>query len=943
MKKHIVDFVKYLLLFLLILSGCAGIEKKAPKNWADDLLKSMTLEKKIGQMLAVAYTPKFYPDDDPEFMDVLDDVSTGKVGGIMIFEGELYAVARTIDKLQSQTAIPLLVMADIEWGISMRIREGTTFPPNMAIGATGSEEFAYQMGKISALEARAMGLHIGFVPVLDVNNNPKNIIINTRSYGEDPQLVARLGSAYIKGFQSEGLYATAKHFPGHGDTQIDSHLDLPTISVPPQRVREVELLPFQAAIEAGVKAVMIAHITYSGFPEMRGLPSTLDPYFVQQILKKEMGFNGLVISDAMDMGGINKHFWSGDAAVRAINSGIDFILLPPNFDKTYQFILQAVKDGRISVNRIDQAVKKILNAKSELGLWKKQVIDLNHVEAIVNQQAHRQQARQMADASVTLVRDQNEIFPLHADQMDSILVVTITDGIFGYDYQQRLLDEITLRVPVAKSILIDAQSKKDQIINVINQSRTMDAVVVGMFVRWASYKGSITLPDSTIALIQQLFQIPQTLAVISFGSPYIIKQIYTVPSFLCVYDTTPLAVGAAVRALFGEIPIKGHLPVSLTEKYTFGWGINKPIYPMAIEPEIDNERFKEALNILEQGILDSVFPGAQVAVVHRNKLICSQGIGHLTYELNSPEVNAGSIYDLSSLTKVVATTTIAMRLSEGEKIGLDIPVNSYLPEFSGANKDSVTIKHLLTHSSGLPSWEPLWEYASDRSEALSYICDLPLIYHPGDSMVYSDLGIILLGEIIQNVTGQQLDRFVRDSIAGPLGLKTLNYMPEDSLTGSIAPSEIGGELNRGLIQGSVHDDNTYFLGGISSHAGLFSNAEDLAVFSVMCLNEGIYKHHRFFHPATVKEWTTRQNLPAGSERALGWDTPSDNESSAGDYFSAQSYGHLGFTGTSLWIDPVREIAIILLTNRTFPTRYNEGIFKVRRDFHNAVMKEILKN
>jgi CubicO group peptidase (beta-lactamase class C family) len=358
--------------------------------------------------------------------------------------------------------------------------------------------------------------------------------------------------------------------------------------------------------------------------------------------------------------------------------------------------------------------------------------------------------------------------------------------------------------------------------------------------------------------------------------------------------------------------------------------------------EVDNQRFFKAFDVLEKAIADSVFPGAQVAVVNKNKLICSEGIGHLTYDVNSAKVSTGTLYDLSSLTKIIATTSIAMQLFDEEKLALDIPVSSYLPEFKGHNKDSVTIRHLLTHSSGLPGWEPLWEFAGNRSEALAYIYERSLVYEPGDSTIYSDLGIILLGEIFQIVSGKSIDRLTSDIMIEPLELKTLTYMPPDSIAWMIAPSEIGGELNREVIQGKVHDDNTYFLGGISSHAGLFSNAEDLAIISAMLLNNGIYKHHRFFLPATVKQWTTRQNLPEGSERSLGWDTPSDAGSSAGDFFSAGSYGHLGFTGTSLWIDPVREIAIVLLTNRTFPTRHKEGIFRVRREFHNAVMKEIIK-
>jgi CubicO group peptidase (beta-lactamase class C family) len=610
---------------------------------------------------------------------------------------------------------------------------------------------------------------------------------------------------------------------------------------------------------------------------------------------------------------------------------------------TYQFILQATKEGRIAKSRIDQAVLKILQAKRELRLGVQTTVDLKEAEATVNTKTHRQKAERMADDAITLVRDEKSSLPLYADEIDSMLVITITDGIHGYEYQERLFNEVSRRVPGIRQFLIDSNSGRDHIMRIVSQSEHADAIIIGMFVRWASYKGSITLPDTTISLIQQLFKIPKRMAVISFGSPYILNQLHDTPSFLSAYDTTPLAVGAAVRATFGEIPVRGRLPVSLSELYPAGLGLEKPVYPMELVNAVDNVRFSDAFHILEDAVSDSVIPGAQVAVVHKNRLIASKGIGHFTYDPSSPEVNTGTLYDLSSLTKVLATTPLAMRLFEQEKISLEIPVNSYLPEFRGVEKDSVTLRHLLTHSSGLPAWEPLWEYTENRTEAISHICKMPLMYQPGDSTVYSDLGIILLGEIIGIVTGQPLNRLVSDSLADPLNLKTLTLLPEETLNSQIAPAEIRGELNRGVIQGQVHDDNAYFLGGIAGHAGLFSNAEDIAIFSEMLLNKGIYRHYRLFQPSTVDQWTNRQDLPPGSERGLGWDTPSDHGSSAGDYFSEGSYGHLGFTGTSLWIDPVREVAIVLLTNRTYPTRYNEGIYQVRRKFHNSVMQEILES
>lgn len=936
---HLLAFLTGCLILVVI--NCAGTKKTIPINWVDSQLQSMTLEQKVGQMMALAYIPKFYHEENADFNRLLFYVKNYGIGGVMIFQGEPYAVARTLDKLQSSPEIPLWVMADIEWGVSMRVQEGTTFLPNMAIGAIGSEEYAYQMGKITAQEARAIGIHVGFVPVMDVNNNPDNVIINTRSYGEDPLLVSRLGSAFIKGLQENGVYATAKHFPGHGDTNVDSHIGLPTISVPLERMQKVELPPFKAAVEAGVKFVMVAHITYSDVPSMQGRPATLDPYFNEEVLRKQFHFQGLIVTDAMDMGGVVNNYWSGEAAVRAINSGIDMILMTPNFESTYRFVVQAVKDGRISVERIDQSVRRILQAKYEQGLYQKPVINLDELENVMGRPEHVRQAEEIANLAMTLVKDQQHVFPLQADKIDSIGVLTITDGDYGLLYESRLRQEVSKRVPNVLIGLIDYRSCQADILKLKEVMNSAQAVIIGLFVRWGSYKGSVSLSDSTVALLKDLFHLDKPIAVISFGSPYLIRQLPETPSYLCSYDTSPLAIRAAVRATFGEIPLQAKLPVSIPNNYQIGDGLERTAYYMELETEPQDSLFKSAYQVIEGAIADSIFPGAQIAIVKDNKILAHRGFGRQTYDANSPPVTTKTIYDLASVTKVTATTLIAMKLYEQKLIRLDIPVNSYLPHFKGGLKDSITLRHLLTHSAGIRAWDRLWEHASNRQEALEYIYNLPLEYTPGDSMVYSDLGIIMVGEVLETVTGKTIDQLAQDLIIKPLGLKSTMYNPPQNLWKDIAPTEIGGDLKRGLIHGTVHDENTFFLGGVSSHAGLFSTAEDLAVLSQMLLNKGIYRHQRFYNPQTIKEWTTPQNLPPGSNRALGWDTPSAKGSSAGDYFSPGSFGHLGFTGTSIWIDPVEKIAVILLTNRVHPTRERQGIYRIRRSFYNEVMKALL--
>jgi beta-glucosidase-like glycosyl hydrolase/CubicO group peptidase (beta-lactamase class C family) len=931
-----------LIVLAILLLSCAGIKRQSPEDWAQSQLESLSLEQKVGQLFVYNYRPKFYHQDNFSFKRLFESVKKYKIGGISLASGQPYAVARTINKLQAATELPLLVMADIEWGISMRVAEGTTFLPNMAIGATGSEEYAYEMGKITALEARALGIHVGFVPVLDVNNNPDNIIINTRSFGEEPTAVARLGSAYIKGLQDHGVYATAKHYPGHGDTDVDSHLGLPVINATSERISSVELVPFKAAVEAGAKMVMVAHITYGGFPRMKGRPATLDPYFVENVLRKEWGFNGLVITDAMGMGGIVNNYWSGEAAVMAINSGMDMILMTPHFEQTYKFVLEAVKDSRISQERLNTAVKRILKIKYEQGLSaKKPKVNLDNIESVIAHPSHQQKAKEIAQAAMTLVRDDSGAFPLQADTIDSILVLTITDGDYGRSYENRLFSEVRKRVPVVKKGLIDYRSCQDDIEQIFAQTDSVQAILVGFFVRWGSYKGSVTLPDTTAAMLSQLFKTKKPMAVVSFGSPYLLRQVPMVPSYLCAYDTNPLAVGAALAAVFGEIPLNASLPVSIQGYYEVGDHLTRPAYPMELRRHIQDQTFAEAYQVIEKAIEDSVFPGAQIAIIQEGELIVSRAFGRQTYDPKSPAVIPETIYDIASVTKVAATSVVAMTLYEKNMIRLDIPVRSYLPQFKGNGRDSVTIRHLLTHSAGLKDWDTLWLVAQTKQQTIDYICQIPLEYVPGDSTVYSDLGIILLNAIFETVAGKSIDQLAKALIYSPLGTESLMYTPPSELLPRIAPTEIGGSMNRGLIHGEVHDENTHFLKGISTHAGLFSTAEDLAVLAQMLLNGGIYRHHRFFQPQTIIEWTARQNLPSGSERALGWDTPSDEESSAGDHFSPGSYGHLGFTGTSLWIDPNREIAIVLLSNRVHPSRERGGMNQVRRDFHNAAMRALL--
>ncbi len=933
-----------LALTLLFVWSCSSSRqfKPAPQKWAVNQLKKLTLEEKVGQMFAPAFHPRYYNEDNAYFERLLDMVRKNHIGGVAFYRGETYAVARCIERLQRESKHPLLVMADVEWGIPMRIDHGTEFLQNMALGATGSEEYAYQMGEVTAREAKAIGVHMAYAPVVDVNNNPDNIIINTRSYGEDPAMVGKLGSAYIRGLQSQGVYATAKHYPGHGDTDVDSHLGLPTITASQERIRNVELAPFRDAVAAGVKGIMVSHITFSAFPQMEGRPATLDKYFIEDVLRKEMGFDGLLISDAMDMGGITRNYWSGEAAVAAINAGVDVILIPPDLEATCNFVIEAVREGRISMAHIDEAVSRILRVKGKHGLHRHPTIDLDTVEKHLASPENLAKAQEIADASMTLLKDDKSIFPFHADTLDSVLVVSITDRNNASSYASTLTREVARRIPTVKQAYIDPRTSEGEIREIIEMAEKSRTVIAGIFVRWGSHKGSVSLPDTTVKLLDEFFKIDKPMAVASFGSPYVIRQLPEIPSYICAYGTAPLAVASGVKAMFGEIPFQGKLPVSIPGYFNIGDGLQGKSYDMTLTRNIDETVLQEAFGIIEQAIADTIFPGAQLAIVRNGELITSRAFGHQTYAADAPAVTTETIYDLASVTKVAATASVSMQLWEQGKLNLDIPVNSYLPLFSGPDKDKVTLRHLFSHSSGAHWWADLWNKSSNKKTALDYIYNLPLDYTPGDSMIYSDLGLIMIGKVLETVTNQSIDQLAMSRLYKPLGMTSTMYNPPAPLLPRIAPTEIGGSMNRGLIHGDVHDENTHFLNGVSTHAGLFSTAEDLAKLAQMFLNGGIYDHHRIYKPYTIKYWTRRQLMPESSIRALGWTTPHEG-SLAGDYYSDGSFGHTGFTGTSMWIDPNYDIAIILLTNRVHPTRTRGGIGDVRRAFHSTAMKALLED
>jgi beta-glucosidase-like glycosyl hydrolase len=532
----------------------------------------MTVEEKIGQMICCRYWGRFFSRENDTFKTLKTLTTEQKIGGFILFGGDVYETAFLTNSLQELAETPLLMASDLERGLGNQITGATLFPPLMSIGAGKSEEIAYQMGKITALEARSIGIHVTYAPVVDVNINPDNPIINVRSIGEDPELVSRISVAFIKGCQENGLMATAKHFPGHGDTELDSHSVLPTVDQDMDRLRNVELYPFKKAVEAGVETIMTAHIRFPALDPTPGLPATLSAKVLTDLLRKEMGFKGIIVSDAMDMGGVTSIFSSEEAALRAVKAGIDMVLLPPKPKEVIQALVEAVKTGEISERRIDASVKRILEAKARLGLHREKLVDLNLLAEKIGKKENLLQAEKAFENSITLVKNEGKIVPLSAP-FNKLAVFSLSSDPGGYFAGRTFVQEMKKRSFKVIDFYADPFTGKEFFDKAVEDAKEAEVLVVALFSRLRDRKGSVGLDPNHMQFLEDRAKEDKPILVISFGSPYLLKGFPEVDAYIAAYRHANQAQAAAVKAIFGEIDVIGKLPVSIPELFPLGHGI----------------------------------------------------------------------------------------------------------------------------------------------------------------------------------------------------------------------------------------------------------------------------------------------------------------------------------------------------------------------------------
>ncbi|HYK40544.1 MAG TPA: serine hydrolase, partial [Candidatus Eremiobacteraceae bacterium] len=621
------------------------------------------------------------------------------------------------------------------------------------------------------------------------------------------------------------------------------------------------------------------------------------------------------------------------------------LLMPPVPDAAFEALQVAVKSGRISQERLDTSVRRILEAKARLGLEKDRFVDLANLNAKFGSVNWQKEAQDISDRGITLLRDTAKRLPLDGTKPSRALLLAFyadPEPYPGEDLERELRSRfesvMTLR---ADTRFVNAANLK------LPSPDSYDVALLALFVRVSDRKGNVDVPAEQAALAEQLYKSGKPVITLAFGSPYLIERFPQAETWLGAFGISDVAQISMARALFGEIPIHGHLPVTIPGLgLKAGFGIDVPADRMTLAPmDVRTEaQLQPAFDVIENAIKDKAFPGATLAIGYKGK-VSLHAFGKLSYDEKAQPVNLDTMYDIASLTKVVGTTTIAEKLVEGDfavPLDLDANIERYLPEWKSGPQPEwrrrVTVRHLLTHTSGLPAFKEYWRTSKSKQETLDKIFAEPLEYEPGTKMIYSDLGIILLTEIIHRLTGKTLDQQTRENIFAPLGMSHTMFLPAKSLWPKIAPTEVDNNLRHRLVQGEVHDENAYAIGGVSGHAGLFSTAPDLAAFCQMELNGGVYAHRRIVRRATIAQFTAPQELSKNT-RTLGWVVPSEG-GFTGQYYGPHSFSHTGFTGTSIYIDPDRQLFVVLLTNRVNPTRENMKIAKVRPALHDAVIQAL---
>ncbi len=959
-----------ILLFLnLFFSLVLSAQDQTKQQWVDSVYQNLSTSEKFGQllMLRANYSGKAYnPDIDQYIKDY-------NIGGICFFSSTAEKQLQQNNKWQSIAKTPLLIGIDAEWGLGMRLKNTISYPFQMTLGSIQNDSLIYKMGYEIGKECRRMGIHLNFAPVVDINNNPNNPVINSRSFGDNPHLVAQKAAMYMTGLQDAGVIATAKHFPGHGDTDSDSHKTLPIVDHDKSRLDTVELYPYKELIKKGLSGVMVAHLYVPAYEKETNLATTLSKNVVTNLLQNQLGFKGLIVTDALDMRGVTKYFPSGEIEVRALLAGNDLLLLPENTPRAISGLLQAYDSGRIPASLLEEKCKKILSYKYDLELTKKQTIAEEQLYSDLNNPKALALREKLYENAITLVENK-EILPLNRKTKEQLAIVN-----FGFDKHNNFRKHASnfsnaTYIYLPKNLSI---AKNDSIFEAL---QSFDLVLFNIGKTTIFPQRSFGISSSMIELINKTAEQNKTIVNL-LGSPLAMQKYFKNPdkyaAFILSHQHNATTEKLSAEMIFGALGFKGVLPVNISEKYQTGYGIfTEPKglmkYGKAENENIDGVFLEKTIDsIVKAGIEMAAFPGCQICIARNGSIIFQKNYGYQTYDSIIP-IHDSSIYDIASITKVTASIPSLMYLYDQNKFDLDRNIESYFPYLENTNKAKLSFRNILTHQAQLQSWIPFYWYNSDSLGNLNpsvfqghqddifsvrvaenlYI-DAQYKYKIWDTIVksdlrkkkeykYSDLGYYWIPQIIESNYNIPFEKFVFQQFYQVLQLKHTNYHPREYFPlNQIVPTENDTLFRKQVVRGDVHDPGAAMLGGVGGHAGLFSTAKDLSIIFQMYLQKGFYNGVQHIDTATIEEFTRYQHDGIKNRRALGFDKPYKEYDKYGpvcESASLNSFGHSGFTGTYAWVDPDYNLVYIFLSNRVFPRSDNYKISK--HDFRTKIQQAI---
>jgi beta-N-acetylhexosaminidase len=941
-------------------------------NWADSVYNELSDRARIGQLFMIRAHSNL---GEKHIKSVEDQIKQYEVGGLCFFQGTPEKQAQLTNQYQSLSKLPLFISIDAEWGLGMRFKENIIdYPRNLMIGAIDDNTKVYQFSRAIGRQLKRIGVHINFGPVVDINNNPKNPVINDRSFGENKYNVVTKSFLYMIGLEDEGVMACAKHFPGHGDTQVDSHYDLPIIGHSIKRLEEFELFPFQMLADNGLRSMMIAHVHMPSLDSTPNLPATLSPAIVDTLLKQKMGYSGLIFTDALEMKGVTKHFAPGDIEVRAFLAGNDMLLLPSDMDKAFAALESLVQTDEFARMRLEESVKKILIQKYMMGLHNQSPVELDGLITDIQREEDISLKEDLIANAITLLDDPKQKIPFKDTYAKSLGLV-----ILGGNKDSALKDHFTFYAdctPLHVSLSPDPTDKKaieafvaskDEVIFALYPASRLPNKQFGMNNTMLSWVDSLRLHHSNTLML--------------FGNPYTLQ--YFTPQrgpIIMAYENDIMIERIAVEGYFGAYSFSGKLPVT-AGSFKFGEGKTSSIIKgqLTLAKEMDARKRKDLESkydeIMKEMISLEAAPGGQLLILKDNALYFQKSYGTTTYQSNVP-VSNNHLYDLASITKIAAGTLAMMKLYDQGKISLSDTIGKFLPALAGSNKGSLRIDEVMAHRSGLHPWIPFYKetvkgsgaalvldpeiYSRSFQKGYLQIAD-SLFIHPAHhhkmwqaiassplsnekKYVYSDLGFIMITEIVRSVSGRSLDDFVAHHFYEPMGLRRILYNPLHKFAKTaIVPTEIDDYFRGQLLQGYVHDMGAAMLGGVSGHAGLFANAADLAKLLYMLTSDGVYLGRRYLSAETVRIFTTR--FQDDTRRGIGFDMHELRLSQGLNMTalaSASTFGHMGFTGTCVWADPECGIIFVFLSNRVHPKMDNPKLskYQYRRRTHHEVYHNI---